>query len=117
MENTYAIIWVAKQRGQFGVGTKRFSRDKAEKLAAELNESHEGFLHGAFDTAQESQEQALSALRNSATASTEAQNLSYPDFAAAQAAAVIPRAVMPEAKEKVISLTTSSPEILTAAGE
>ena len=117
MENTYAIIWLAKSRGKFAVGTKRFSREAAENLAAELNESHEGILHRAFDTAQESPAEALSALQDLAAASTEPQNVSYPDFVAAQAAAVVPKPLMPQPKENVVSLTASLPEVLTAAGE
>jgi hypothetical protein len=115
MENTFGIIWVAKGRDRWGLGTNRFSKEEAEALATELNEDHGAFLHRAIDTATEDQAAVLSAMKSSGSAE-EAQSVSYPNFVAAQAACVVPKPLMPEPKENVISLTALFP-VLPAAGD
>lgn len=41
MDKTHAIIWVALNRGSSGIGTKRFAKEEAETLAAQLNEERD----------------------------------------------------------------------------
>jgi len=113
MENTHAIIWVAKHKETSGLGTKRFSREEAENLAAELNDSHPGFIHRAFDTATEDQRQVAAALK--AGANPAAASVSYPDFAADQAAKVQAPVILPAPEEKIIALEI--PSVRPAAGE
>jgi hypothetical protein len=48
--NTYAIHWKSSVTGSVGTGTKRFEKEEAEHLAAELNEKfpdidHKAVLH------------------------------------------------------------------------
>jgi hypothetical protein len=66
MEDTYVIIWVAKDRMGEGVGTKRFSRADAEMLADQLNQEHTGFAHKAVNTATEKIKEALHLLKSQA---------------------------------------------------
>jgi hypothetical protein len=41
----HAIRWTSKTSGRIGTGTNRFSKDEAEKLAAELNEKYPDIEH------------------------------------------------------------------------
>ena len=43
----YAIYWKSVVSGQIGTGTKRFKKEDAERLAAELNEDYPDILHEA----------------------------------------------------------------------
>jgi hypothetical protein len=63
MENTFAIVWVAKNFEGAGVGTKRFTAEEANDLASSLNESHQAFLHQAVDVSIEDPLAALAALK------------------------------------------------------
>jgi hypothetical protein len=42
---TYAIHWKSSVTGTVGTGTKRFDKEDAERLAAELNESYPEIHH------------------------------------------------------------------------
>jgi len=44
---TYTIHWKSSVTGTFGTGTKRFEKEQAERLAAELNESYPEIDHEA----------------------------------------------------------------------
>src|SRR5688572_18759724 len=110
MENTCAIIWTATQRGRFGVGTKRFSREEAEVLAKQLNEDHGEFLHGVIDMATEDPATVLAAMK-SADLGAEAQIVDYPQAVAAEAAAIEPQELVPELDDKVIWLKQNLPEV------
>jgi hypothetical protein len=43
----YAIYWKSVVSGQIGTGTKRFKKEDAERLAAELNEDYPDIVHEA----------------------------------------------------------------------
>ena len=45
---SYAIYWKSTVTGTMGTGTKRFEKDEAERLAAELNESYPEIEHQAI---------------------------------------------------------------------
>lgn len=45
---TYAIHWKSMATGTMGTGTKRFEREEAEHLAAELNEKYPDIHHEAI---------------------------------------------------------------------
>ena len=62
---------------------KRFSKEQADKLAAELNESHREFVHVAVDT--ESQEIAQSLIELKEKIFGVAQPIDYSAFAATHA--------------------------------
>ena len=103
MDKTHAIIWVALNRGSSGIGTKRFSKEEAESLAAQLNEEHEDLLHRAIDT--ESQDPAVVlAEMKAADKGGQVQIVSYPDVVAAQAAGAEFTELLPNIAEKVIRL-------------
>jgi hypothetical protein len=80
MQSTYAIVWVARNKDRSGVSPKRFSKEQADKLAAELNESHPEFVHLAVDT--ESQEVAQSLIELKEKIFGVAQPIDYSAFAA-----------------------------------
>jgi hypothetical protein len=44
---THAIQWKCTVNGTVGTGTKRFTKEVAERLAAELNESYPEIIHEA----------------------------------------------------------------------
>lgn len=44
---TYAIHWKSAATGTIGTGTKRFEKEEAEHLAAELNETYPEIHHEA----------------------------------------------------------------------
>jgi hypothetical protein len=44
---TYAIHWKSSVSGTVGTGTKRFGKEDAERLAAELNEGYPEIDHEA----------------------------------------------------------------------
>jgi hypothetical protein len=44
---THAIFWKSVVSGQIGIGTKRFEKAEAERLAAELNEEYPDITHEA----------------------------------------------------------------------
>ena len=117
MENTYAVIWIAKTRDKFGVGTKRFSKEEAEDLAAELNQSYSAFLHHAFDTATADQNDVLAVLKAELTASEAAASVPYPDFVAVQAAAAQEQPLLPPSPDKVIHLDAAARQVLPAVGQ
>ena len=41
----YAICWKSIVSGQIGTGTKRFEKEDAERLAAELNKDYPDIVH------------------------------------------------------------------------
>jgi hypothetical protein len=85
MDKTYAIIWTATQRGRWGLGTKRYSKEEAEALANQLNEEHRQFLHRAIDMASEDPAVVLAAMK----AAEKAAIVNYPELVAAEAAATV----------------------------
>jgi len=44
---TYAIHWKSSVTGTIGTGTKRFEKEDAERLVAELNENYPDIDHEA----------------------------------------------------------------------
>ena len=44
---SYAIYWRSSVTGGIGTGTKRFEKEEAERLAAELNEKYPEIDHEA----------------------------------------------------------------------
>jgi hypothetical protein len=48
MSVTYVIQWKSKLNGRLGKGTKQFSLDEAERLAAELNREYPQIEHSAI---------------------------------------------------------------------
>lgn len=48
-EPTYVISWRALSGPAIGRGTKRLTREEAEKLAAELNAEYPAFHHEALN--------------------------------------------------------------------
>ena len=44
---THAIFWRSVVSGQIGTGTKRFEKEVAERLAAELNKDYPDIVHEA----------------------------------------------------------------------
>jgi hypothetical protein len=65
MQDTYVIIWIARDKDRSGIGKRRLTKKQAEALAEELNLQHQVFLHRALDTATEDPAAALLALRES----------------------------------------------------
>ena len=55
---TYAIHWKSSDTGAVGTGTKRFEKEDAERLAADLNESYPEIEHTAVIPAGEAVEAA-----------------------------------------------------------
>ena len=51
MENTYVIAWKSKTEPPWGQGKKLFTREEAETLAAELNQSYPAFAHEPLNLA------------------------------------------------------------------
>ena len=49
MEKTYVIAWKSNVGAITRQGTKRFTREEAEQLAAELNEEHPEIFHEAVN--------------------------------------------------------------------
>ena len=84
MQNTYLIIWVAKDRDRSGVGQKQLNKEQAEALALHLNQNYPGFLHRAIDPHIEDTATALEALRT-AVSTTRGQAMPVPEFASLQA--------------------------------
>src|SRR5690349_6712248 len=83
MQNSFAIIWVAKNKDRSGVSPKRFSKEQAEALAEELNASHSEFQHEVVDTAHQEVGEALIALKERIFGA--ARTLDYSSFAAVAA--------------------------------
>lgn len=50
MEKTYVIQWKSKTNGRTGMGTTLFDREKAERLAEELNRDYPEIEHQPLDT-------------------------------------------------------------------
>jgi len=48
MKKTHVIYWKCTATGRVGTGTIFFDREQAERLAAELNESHPEIEHEAI---------------------------------------------------------------------
>ena len=104
MQQTYIIIWVATAKDRSGVGKKHFTKNEAEALAVELNNTYPEFRHRAINTADQEPVNALAALRESLTGVSE-KAVSLPEFAAQQAhaAEVVtadPHAVAPGARKR-----------------
>lgn len=87
MQDTYVIIWVAKDKDRSGTGKRRLTKSEAEALAGELNKDHPTFLHRALDTASEDPASALLALRESQSR-VHSKLEPLPEFGAVQAADV-----------------------------
>ena len=87
MQDTYVIIWIARDKDSSGVGKKRLTKDDAEALAQELNSDHPAFLHRALDTQTEEPAAALLLLRQS-LAGVSSRLTPLPEFGSVQAAAV-----------------------------
>ena len=47
MNNSYVIQWKSKVNGRAGRGTKRFAKDDADQLVAELNREYPQIEHEA----------------------------------------------------------------------
>ena len=45
MEKTYVIAWKSRSSASFGQSKKLFTREEAEQLAEELNQTHPNFIH------------------------------------------------------------------------
>jgi len=103
MDKTHAIIWVALSRGSSGIGTKRFSKEEAETLAAQLNEEHEDLLHRAINTECENPAAVLGEMKAS-DKGAQVKIVSYPDVVAAQAAGAEFTELLPNMTGKVIRL-------------
>jgi hypothetical protein len=87
MQDTYVIIWIAKDKDRSGIGKRLLTKRQAEALAQELNHHHQAFLHRALDTAAEDPATALLALRESLSRVND--NLtSLPELGSMQAAHV-----------------------------
>jgi hypothetical protein len=114
MDKTYAIIWTATQRGRWGLGAKRYSKEEAEALANQLNEEHGNFLHRAIDMASEDPAVVLAAMR-SANAAEKAQIVNYPDLVAAEAAAAVANELVDEKLIWLRPFTRVSPVDVPAA--
>jgi hypothetical protein len=114
MDKTYAIIWTATQRGSWGLGTKRYSKDEAEALAAQLNEEHGQFLHRAIDVANEDPAAVLAAMK-AAEAAENARIVNYPDLVAAEAAAAVANELVDEKLIWLRPFTRVSPMDVPAA--
>jgi len=87
MQDTYVIIWVARDKDRSGVGKKRLTKGEAEALAEELNAHHRTFLHCALDTATEDPAAALLGLRKSLSRVNDKLE-PLPEFGSVQAADV-----------------------------
>lgn len=111
VENTYAIVWLARHRESSGVGTKRFSKEEAEKVARELNEDHPAFAHRAVDIAVENVAQAIESLR---AALKQPQSITYPDLYAVAAEAFATEPPQPPQEQSPLSVT-GAPKTLQAA--
>ena len=55
---TYVIHWKCTATGTIGTGTKLFEKEKAERLALELNEDYPDIEHQAVNRARPSAEPA-----------------------------------------------------------
>ena len=62
MQNTYAIAWQAKSSGKYGIGSKRFEKAEAERLAMELNREYSEIHHEAVNASHEIAPEFLSSL-------------------------------------------------------
>ena len=62
MNNTYAIAWQAKASGKYGVGSKRFEKAEAERLAMELNREYPEIHHESVNASHEIAPELLSSL-------------------------------------------------------
>ena len=85
MQSTYAIVWVARNKDRSGVRPKRFSKEQATVLAAELNQSHPEFEHVAVDTAREDVSHSMIDLKEKMFGG--ARTIDYSEFAATHALA------------------------------
>jgi hypothetical protein len=104
MDNTHAILWTARERDRWGLGTRRFSKEEAEALANQLNEEHDEFVHRPIDMTSQEPAAVVAAMRSAEAAGT-AHIVSYPELAAAEAAAAIANELV---DEKVVWLRTAS---------
>jgi len=80
MQGSCAIVWVARNKDRSGISPKRFSKEQAESLAAELNANHPEFEHAVVDTTVEDAGQALVALKERISGGI--QVIDYSEFAA-----------------------------------
>ena len=55
MRNTYAIAWQAKASGKYGVGSKRFEKAEAERLAGELNHEYPEIYHEVVNASRDNE--------------------------------------------------------------
>ena len=51
MKTNYIIQWKSKINGRAGRGTRKFDREEAERLAAELNQEYPQILHEVVNVA------------------------------------------------------------------
>ena len=86
MQDSYVIIWVTKSNHRSGIGKKRFTKEEAELLSAELNNDYPEFVHRALNTETEEATTALLALQESLTSGNEAA-VPLPGFASLESAA------------------------------
>ena len=49
MEKTYVIAWRSRSSASFGQSKKLYTREEAEQLAEELNQTHPNFIHEALN--------------------------------------------------------------------
>lgn len=56
MSNRFVIQWKSKANGRVGRGSKTFTRNEAEQLAAELNQDYPEIEHQAVDAPPEGAE-------------------------------------------------------------
>ena len=66
---THAIHWKSSVTGSIGTGTKRFEKEEAERLAAELNEDYPDIEHDAIIPAPVAAEPAITGPASSANPS------------------------------------------------
>ena len=103
MDKTYAITWWAPNRGRSGIGAKRFSKEEAEALAAQLNDEHEDLLHRAINTECEDPAVVLATMKAS-DKGAQVQIVRYPDVVAAPAAGADFTELLANITEKIIRL-------------
>jgi hypothetical protein len=114
MQESYVIIWVAKAKDRSGIGKKYFTKNEAEALAADLDNTFPDFRHHAIDTANEEPVNALAALRESLAEVTD-RAMPLPEFASRQARAAEVTTPDPNLAEAEARKTEGSVNLIRAA--
>jgi hypothetical protein len=109
MQESYVIVWTAKAKDRSGVGKKYFTKDEAQSLASELNDTYPDFRHHAIDTVSEEPAKALVDLQESLSRLT-GRAVPFPEFASQQARAAEVLTVDPDVAA-ASNISCSLPEI------